>query len=306
MGAITIQPLSILNETIIENPVQQNSSPAPTTNPNLAQINGARPDTVILTGKVTESQLSGGDPNASQAQQTALFFAAQNIFLGQNNVEESGIPQQVQAPLVPTQTNLPGAPQQTTVAAANTPVIISADSGQIARQQQLLALDQSLQDVGINPQTISLFNRMALLLYASDPAVLSLLVHGLKGAAKIFRHGRKVRSAASSSETATSSAQPETESSNPSAANASANSSAQLESAQQSSHSLVEPILGQAGEGSGGSEAQGFTAPATGIANQYPRLQSTLDDIAIQDLQLEMGDKSVQPDAKGQGINIRV
>lgn len=60
----------------------------------------------------------------------------------------------------------PGAPSQT--AAATNP------------QQELAQLDQTLQQLGIDPQSISLFNRMGLLLYANDPAALQNLVQALQ------------------------------------------------------------------------------------------------------------------------------
>jgi hypothetical protein len=47
-------------------------------------------------------------------------------------------------------------------------------------QQELVQLDQTLQQLGIDPQTISLFNRLGLLLYANDPVALQNLVHALQ------------------------------------------------------------------------------------------------------------------------------
>ena len=181
MGALTIQPLSVLQETVNENPAQQSAPSVPSPDSNLAQSGGAPQDTVILTGKGAETQLSGGGSGGSQSQQAALFFAAQNIFLGQGSQDENRSPQQVQAPPIPNQAKTPGAPQQ---AAASESDDSSSNGSSATPQQQLATLDQTLQRLGINPQSISLFNRMELLLYASDPAALRVLVQGLQGGAQ--------------------------------------------------------------------------------------------------------------------------
>jgi hypothetical protein len=47
-------------------------------------------------------------------------------------------------------------------------------------QQELVQLDQTLQQLGIDPQSISLFNRLGLLLYANDPVALQNLVHAMQ------------------------------------------------------------------------------------------------------------------------------
>jgi len=47
-------------------------------------------------------------------------------------------------------------------------------------QQELAQLDQTLQQLGVDPQSISLFNRIGLLLYANDPTALADLVKALQ------------------------------------------------------------------------------------------------------------------------------
>ncbi len=49
---------------------------------------------------------------------------------------------------------------------------------------ELAQLDRTLQQIGIDPQSISLFNRMAMLLYANDPAALKMLVQTLQSGAQ--------------------------------------------------------------------------------------------------------------------------
>jgi hypothetical protein len=197
MGALTIQPLSVLQETVNENPAQQSAPSVPSPDSNLAQSGGAPQDTVILTGKGAETQLSGGGSGGSQSQQAALFFATQNIFLDQGSQDENRSPQQVQAPPIPNQAKTPGAPQQ---AAASGPGDSSSNGSSATPQQQLATLDQTLQRLGINPQSISLFNRMELLLYASDPAALRVLVQGLQGGAQ--QQGSAASSAANQTQAA--------------------------------------------------------------------------------------------------------
>lgn len=199
MGALTIQPLSVLQETVNENPAQQSAPSVPSPDSNLAQSGGAPQDTVILTGKGAETQLSGGGSGGSQSQQAALFFATQNIFLGQGNQDENRSPQQVQAPPIPNQAKTPGAPQQ---AAANGSGDSPSNGSSATPQQQLATLDQTLQRLGINPQSISLFNRMELLLYASDPAALRVLVQGLQGGAQQQGQGSAGSSAANQTQAA--------------------------------------------------------------------------------------------------------
>jgi len=73
-------------------------------------------------------------------------------------------------------------------AAANDPATaaFTAAAGQAGTastpQQELVQLDQTLQQLGIDPQSISLFNRMGLLLYANDPVALQNLVHAMQTA----------------------------------------------------------------------------------------------------------------------------
>ncbi len=214
MGALTIQPLSVLQETVNQNPVQMGAPSSPSTNANQAQSGGAPQDTVILTGKGADAQLAGGNSNGSQTQQTALFFAAQNIFLGQDNPEENIGTSQVQAPPIPAQAQTPGAPQQTQDSADP-----AANSGSSTPQEQLVTLDQTLQELGINPQSISLFNRMALLLYANDPAALRVLVQGLQGTAQQSGQSGASNSATNQDNVATGQPEASVQTSIPSAGN---------------------------------------------------------------------------------------
>jgi hypothetical protein len=66
---------------------------------------------------------------------------------------------------------------------ASTAIASSAGTSQTPIAE-LSQLDETLQQIGINPQSISLFNRMAMLLYANDPAALKALVQSLQTGAQ--------------------------------------------------------------------------------------------------------------------------
>jgi hypothetical protein len=67
---------------------------------------------------------------------------------------------------------------------ASTAIASSAGTSQTPIAE-LSQLDETLQQIGINPQSISLFNRMAMLLYANDPAALKTLVQSLQTGAQL-------------------------------------------------------------------------------------------------------------------------
>lgn len=71
-----------------------------------------------------------------------------------------------------------------TLSQVNTPPVASQSGGPQTPLAELDELDRSLQQLGIDPQSISLFNRMAMLLYANDPAALKLLVQTLQSGAQ--------------------------------------------------------------------------------------------------------------------------
>jgi hypothetical protein len=68
----------------------------------------------------------------------------------------------------------------TAAAAQSAASTASAAAGPQTPQQQLTQLDQSLQGLGISPQSIPLSTRMAMLIYSNDPAALRLLVTQLQ------------------------------------------------------------------------------------------------------------------------------
>lgn len=95
------------------------------------------------------------------------------------------------------------------------PAVQLAGAGTQGRQQtqeqQLQQLDQALQQLGVDPQSISLFNQLALLAYANDPAVLQQFVQQLqKSTQQILQQGSLGAQTANQNQQATSQAQPPT------------------------------------------------------------------------------------------------
>ena len=56
----------------------------------------------------------------------------------------------------------------------------SSQDAQQTQQRELQQLDQTLQQLGIDPQSITLFNQLALLAFANDPAALQQFVQQLQ------------------------------------------------------------------------------------------------------------------------------
>ncbi|HEY7826148.1 MAG TPA: hypothetical protein VIC00_04945, partial [Candidatus Acidoferrales bacterium] len=57
-----------------------------------------------------------------------------------------------------------------------------AGSTNSTQQQELAQLDQILQRMGVDPQSISIFNQLAMLLYVNDPVALQQFISALQGA----------------------------------------------------------------------------------------------------------------------------
>jgi ribonuclease E len=196
-------------------PAQQAAAKVTPINANQAQGAPAPADTVTLTNQAAEGQQTGADPNRGHFDRAA-FLGAAAAYIGTNAARPNRQAPQPTLPLLPPQpqtqpqAQTQEAPAATAAAPANTAANTAANTptnaGNTANaaantidaatatnpaatgsdntpQQQLQQLDQSLQQLGINPQSIPLFNRMAMLLYASDPAALRLLVQTIQGAA---------------------------------------------------------------------------------------------------------------------------
>jgi hypothetical protein len=160
-------------------------------------------DTVTLAGRTAESQETGtGNGNAQFAESAAFFYAEKGTFRAANG--SASTPAQTKnVPDLPVKISNEGAnatqngavdvpaagasaPTQAPDATGNVSAEIGAGSASATSGSsqtpiaELAQLDDTLQQMGINPQSITLFNRMAMLLYANDPAALRVLMQTLQ------------------------------------------------------------------------------------------------------------------------------
>ena len=188
---------------------QQAPATATPVNANQAQGAPAPADTVTLTNQAAGGQLAGQDPNAGQFDPPA-FVGAAGLFFGaagaQRNAEANFqitpalpilLPEAQNAPAAGT-ANGAGAPANQNPPAnapANAANAAAAGAGADAAnaagaddpaatanapQLELQQLDQTLLQLGVNPQSIPIANQLAMLVYANDPAALELLVQALQ------------------------------------------------------------------------------------------------------------------------------
>jgi hypothetical protein len=179
---------------------QQAAATATPVNANQAQGAPAPADTVTLTNQAAEGQQTGQDPNPGRFDRAA-FLGAAGALVGANRAPANPQPAQqapslpVLLPQLPAQNARVAAPANATDPAANqnppanaaaaaaaanaanaTDPAAAADTPQLELQQ----LDQTLLQLGVNPQSIPIANQLAMLLYANDPAGLELLVQALQ------------------------------------------------------------------------------------------------------------------------------
>jgi len=174
-----------------------------------AQAPSTQADIVTLAGRTSEGQATRGESsNAAFGEATTFFFAERENFRAANGSSASQATSQ--APTLPVDVGISSAPNAaldignslvspasvldiaqptgnispglgSTLSSAGAP---DASGATQTPQQELAQLDQTLQQIGINPQSISLFSRMAMLLYANDPAALRNLVETLQQVAQ--------------------------------------------------------------------------------------------------------------------------
>src|SRR5579871_437008 len=190
MASVSLQFISV-SEAVTE--IQQPAGNNTPTNANQAQGAPAPQDTVTLANQASQPQRSDREDRGGRRGQPNLFAQAER-FIEQFAAAEQQNPQITTIPTIPSVNQQADAVAQAAQPATNTtPTTVgttpSTDAGAPAAataaataaasatgdatpQQQLNQLDQTLQQLGVNPQSISLFNRLAMLLYANDPAAL--------------------------------------------------------------------------------------------------------------------------------------
>lgn len=217
MASISFQFVP-LRENVAQVSVPQAAPTAPQWN--TAQVDAAQhQDTVTLVGRTAENQQISQDRGQAQFRDdTAFYLAERQSFRaanGSQGQQAPKLPVQItdeatlnnahqpdvatgNAPKENANTPAGGSATDAETEAAAAPATIGNANGASAAsansvsssaapnlvsatpQQQLEQLDQTLQEIGINPQSIALFNRMAMLLYANDPAALKVLVQNLQ------------------------------------------------------------------------------------------------------------------------------
>jgi hypothetical protein len=191
-------------------PGHATGAPQPSAGP--AQAAPAQ-DSVTLLARTAEGQPTHAENgNAAFGEASAFFFAEAQTFRASNgsggkqastSASIPELPVKVETDPVAAQNgrnatsaaqaeavaNIPQLANQVaqptaTLSQVNTSPAASQNGGPQTPLAELDELDRSLQQLGIDPQSISLFNRMAMLLYANDPAALKLLVQTLQSGAQ--------------------------------------------------------------------------------------------------------------------------
>jgi len=192
MGTVTFQ----LNPVLQDDAPQATQQPAATgqsVNANQAQVEPAPQDLVTLSAKLSDSPGARREPHWTQFDRAGLLEDG-------NSVRANGTLNSLEPGLLPAPGQVPepqtanGADLQDGISETENSVSLSTPA------QQLEQLDRTLQELGINPQSISLFHRMGMLLYANNPAALKDLVQQLPKAVEILTNEARNDPSASNSQ----------------------------------------------------------------------------------------------------------
>jgi hypothetical protein len=158
-------------------------------------------DTVSLSGTLLPQQRQQNPPPAGNAQPATFALLTQTTtFPPSQNTAAAATPPTIQsnAPAVasapPAQTAAGAQSPIATVTANATATAVSASSTAPA-QQTLQQLDRVLQQLGIDPQTLSLISREGMLHWVNDPAALRQIVQNVQAAANSSQQNAAVGSA---------------------------------------------------------------------------------------------------------------
>ena len=179
MAAVAFQ-LTIAQETFTPAAAPQPAPAQPPADANEAQ-GAPTPEAIVpLATQVAEGQQAQQNANPGQNQLAAFFLADAVGFNPNPDAAAQDRPAAANTVAIQAQNTNGTAGQAVQTATAN------ANPGAPAAVQtpaeELTQLDQTLQSIGVNPQGISLFSRMAMLLFANNPAALRLLIQNLQQA----------------------------------------------------------------------------------------------------------------------------
>lgn len=178
MAAVSFPLTSISQETGSQSFTGQASSNTTLLNPNQAQGTPDPQDTITLSGRAALGQQTRQSQQEPLFQQTVILGAEAQVF---NDASSAGSPQSAaNAPVAQQPTSGGHANLATSAATAQaisaTGAANSTGAIQQTQQQQLRKLDQTLEQLGINPQSIGLFSQLELLGYANDPSALQQII----------------------------------------------------------------------------------------------------------------------------------
>jgi len=192
MSTVTFQLNPVLQENAPQPAAQPITSAGQTVNANQAQAEPAPQDFVTLSSKLSDLPGARREPHWTQFEGVGLAGEGVKTDAGksQSVLELEAPPTSVQ--LAESQAAVATDQQNAGAASASTPPLSTP-------AQQLSQLNRTLQELGIDPQTISLFHRMAMLLYANNPAALKDLVQQLpKAVEKLASQATSAQSAGQS------------------------------------------------------------------------------------------------------------
>lgn len=172
MGTVTFRLNPVLQENTPQPAAQATTSAGQTVNANQAQAEPAPLDMVTLSSKLSDLPGARREPHWTQFDGVGL--ASEEVKTDPSKIR-SVLEQE--APSVSGQftgsQSAAAADQESAATTSTSTPPLSTPS------EQLSQLDRTLQELGIVPQSISLFHRMAMLLYANNPAALKDLVQQL-------------------------------------------------------------------------------------------------------------------------------
>jgi hypothetical protein len=159
-------------------------------------------DTVSLSGALPPQQRQQNAPSAGNAQpatftllaRTTTFPASQNDAAATRPTIQSSAPTVAAAPPARTSAGAQSPVAKAPTSADATATAVSASSAAPA-QQTLQQLDRVLQQLGIDPQTLSLISRGGMLNSVNDPAALRQIVQNVQAAANSSQQNAAVGSA---------------------------------------------------------------------------------------------------------------
>ena len=207
MATVSFQ-LATVQPPLDQGSAQTSVPPAPQANMAQPQVASVQQDAVTLVGRTAEIQSNQDAAGGGSAAAGAYFNAERQSFRAANGSVQNQAVQttpvrikdettlknaqgSAESPDSLQNQNQPNNSGPAALSTTNTEIASAAAGGAASAtgysnaaastpQQQLQELDQTLQEIGINPQSIALFNRMAMLLYANDPAALKVLVQALQ------------------------------------------------------------------------------------------------------------------------------